>query len=64
MIWDIKKDDSMGEDFMAVQKKPRKFKRKNTILLILLEVIIKTRHKKTKKFKNNNYYNVNIFELK
>lgn len=44
MIWDIKKDDSMGEDFMAVQKKPRKFKRKNTILLILLEVIIKSSH--------------------
>lgn len=58
----IRKEDSMEEDFMAVQKKQKKHTNINTSAPIWLEVTIKFSLLKTKKFKNNNIYNVNIFK--
>lgn len=60
MIQATKKVDSMVEGFMEEQKRLKKHKKKNIIIQITFEVIIKYNLFLTKKFKNNNNYNVNI----
>lgn len=54
----------MEEGFMEVQKRLKKHKKKNIIMQITFEVIIKYNLFLTKKFKNNNNYNVNISKQK